>query len=255
MSQSLEFLFRTVRADREAVAMHAHRCYELVYYGSGEGSTLIGASEHSFRRGQYAIIRPSTIHDERRLSATDVICAGFAARSLSSPLKEGVFADDEEHTLLPLLEAMLYEMQEQRPRFSDMLELLTKQLVITLERRHASEPLTATEDKFRYTLGFMKEHFTQRIDFASLASMAGYSYDRYRHLFKLKTGCSPVQYQLRARLDYACSLLRHSELSVAAIAMECGFSSDAQFCSLFKREIGETPKQHRAHGVQPPASK
>jgi AraC family transcriptional activator of pobA len=246
----LEFLFRTVRADGEAIAPHAHRCYELVYYGSGDGQTRIGDRHHSFRRGHYAIVRPSTVHDERRGSATDVVCAGFSARSLSSPLAEGVFADDGKHSLLPLLEAMLGEMQEQRPRYSDMLELLTKQLVITLERRHASEPLPVAEDKFRYTLGFMKEHFTQKIDFASLASMAGYSYDRYRHLFKLKTGCSPVQYQLRARLDYACSLLLHSDLSVAAIAMECGFSSDAQFCSLFKRELGETPKQHRARGAR-----
>lgn len=252
MSDTLEFLFRTVRAERESVASHSHRCYELVYYGSGDGSTRIGDREYSFRRGEYAIIRPSTVHDERRMAATDVLCAGFSAQSLSSPLQQGVFADDGEHSLLPLLETMLGEMHAKRPRYSDMLDLLARQLVITLERRHASEPLPASEDKFHYTLGFMKEHFTQRIDFASLASMAGYSYDRYRHLFKLKTGCSPVQYQLRARLDYACSLLRHTDLSVAAVAMECGFSSDAQFCSLFKRERGETPKQHRARGVQPP---
>lgn len=253
MSETLQFLFRTVRAKGEAVAPHSHHCYELVYYGSGEGSTRIGDRDYSFRRGEYAVVKPSTVHDEHRIAATDVICAGFSARALTSPLMQGVFADNGEHSLLPLLEAMLGEMHAQRPRYEHMLDLLASQLVLTLERRHAVEPLPASEDKFQYTLGFMKEHFTQRIDFASLASMAGYSYDRYRHLFKLKTGCSPVQYQLRLRLEYACSLLRHTEFSVSAVAMECGFSSDAQFCSLFKREMGETPKQHRARGVQPPA--
>ncbi|MHA6480979.1 helix-turn-helix domain-containing protein [Paenibacillus sp. strain BS8-2] len=248
MNQAIEFLFRATRTKSEAIAPHSHRCYELVYYGYGEGTTRVGDREWSYRSGDYAIIRPSTIHDEHRSSATDVICVGFPSSLLTAPLEEGVFADNTGDSIMPELESMLLELREQQPRYDDMLELIAKRLVLRLERRHAAQTLPRADgDRFQYTIGFMREHFTQRIDFASLAATAGYSYDRYRHLFKQKTGYSPVQYILRMRLDYAATLLRHSDLTVAAIAMECGFSTDAQFCNLFKRELGQTPGQYRVH--------
>lgn len=244
--QTLEFLFKATRKQSDTIAIHQHRCYELVYYGCGQGTTRIGDREWRYESNQYALIRPATPHDERRSTVSEVICVGLSPDHLAAPLVEGVFADDSEAPVLPALASMLSEMQEQRPRYSEMLELQARQLVVRLERRHSAGKLpAAAADPLHHTLGFMREHFTQRVDFAALASMAGYSYDRYRHLFKQATGSSPGQYLLSLRLQYASSLLRNTNLTVAAIAMECGFSSDAQFCSLFKRELGSTPGRYR----------
>ncbi|WP_189010535.1 helix-turn-helix domain-containing protein [Paenibacillus marchantiophytorum] len=44
---------------------------------------------------------------------------------------------------------------------------------------------------------------------------------------------------------YLKKLIRHTNISIISIALECGFSTDAQFCTIFKREIGETPRAYR----------
>ncbi|MNG21073.1 Exoenzyme S synthesis regulatory protein ExsA [compost metagenome] len=77
--------------------------------------------------------------------------------------------------------------------------------------------------------------------------MADYSYDRFRHLFKQTYGVSPGEYILNKRIKHAIELLLHTHISITSIAMECGFSTDAQFCTLFKREIGESPRSYRIH--------
>jgi len=245
MEAELDFLFRIDRQREETIPAHHHRCYELVYYAAGRGKTLIGAREWSYGTGDYALIRPLTVHSESRTALTDVLCAGFAVKGTDRTLPEGVFRDEPHDSLLPLLERMLAEMQEQRPRYNRMLDLLAGELAIRLERLLLTEPVPADEDRFRYTLNFMNEHFTQTVDFRSLSAMAGYSYDRYRHLFKQRTGLSPVRYLLARRMEHARTLLRHTSMSISAVAMESGFSSDAQFCSMFKREYGRTPGQYR----------
>lgn len=251
MEAALDFLFRVDRRAEETIPFHRHRCYELVYYVAGEGATRIGRREWTFRAGDFALMRPHTLHDERRTAASDVVCVGFALPDpAAAPLPEGVFRDDAAEPLLPHLARMLAELQERRPRFGRMLDLLASQLAVELERRLPAETPLEADDPFHYTLNYMNEHFSQKIDFASLSSLAGYSYDRYRHLFKERTGLSPVQYVVGKRLEHACKLLRHTGLSVSAVALECGFSTDAQFCSVFKRELRMTPKQYRERGLE-----
>lgn len=246
LEASLEFLFRADRRIEESIAPHKHQCYELVYYAKGEGNTRIGTADWSYGRRTFAIVRPRTVHDERRQSVTDVICVGFAW-SLPAALPEGVFADDPSRPLLPLLERMLDELQARRSGFGRVLDLQTCELAILLERRFSIEAQSAVRE-FQYTLNYMDEHFTQSIDFRALSGMSGYSYDRYRHLFKEKTGYSPTQYVMMKRLAHARTLLRETDRSISSIAMECGFSSDSQFCSLFKRETGHTPGGYRQAG-------
>ena len=237
MEATLDFLFRVDRRAEETIPFHRHRCYELVYYVAGEGLTRIGRREWTYRAGDFAVVRPHTLHDERRTAASDVVCVGFALPETGAPpLAEGVFRDDEAEPLLPHL--------------ARMLDLLASQLAVELDRRLPAESPAEAEDPFQYTLNYMNEHFSQKVDFASLSALAGYSYDRYRHLFKERTGLSPGQYIVDKRLEHACKLLRQSSLSVSAIAMECGFSNDAQFCSVFKRELRLTPKQYRDRGLE-----
>ncbi|WP_309120636.1 AraC family transcriptional regulator [Paenibacillus sp.] len=251
MVATLDFLFRVDRRAEETIPFHRHRCYELVYYVAGEGLTRIGRREWAYRPGDFALVRPHTLHDERRTVAADVVCVGFALpETAAPPLPEGVFRDAGAEPLLPHLARMLAELQEQRPRFGRMLDLLASQLAVELERRLPAEAPPAAEDPFQYTRNYMNEHFSQKIDFASLSALAGYSYDRYRHLFKDRTGFSPGQYVVNKRLEHACKLLRQTGLSVSAVAMECGFSNDAQFCSVFKREQGMTPGQYRERGLE-----
>jgi signal transduction histidine kinase/DNA-binding response OmpR family regulator len=56
------------------------------------------------------------------------------------------------------------------------------------------------------------------------------------------TGCSPNKFIRIIRLNRAKEMLKHSDSSIASIALECGYSDPGYFARVFKQECGETPQ-------------
>lgn len=55
---------------------------------------------------------------------------------------------------------------------------------------------------------------------------------------------TPQRYLTECRLQMAKTLLvQDNDLSIAEIAMQCGFNSNQYFSSVFKREAGLAPSQ------------
>lgn len=250
MEISMDFYHHTVRKAGKDVPMHNHKCYELVYYAKGSGWTTIADNTHAYGPNRFAIVHPRTLHDEKHREDTEVMFVGFVCDGGALPeLEEGVHEDFAGHPVFHLMQRMAAEMRQQQAHYMNMLNALTNELAVLLLRsakRNASPPPL---HKIQYAKAFIDEHFTQKIDFSALARQSGYSADRFRHLFKDLLGCSPTQYILHKRLSFAKLLLVRDGLNVSAVALECGFSNDAQFCSLFKRETGATPGAYRRqHG-------
>lgn len=59
------------------------------------------------------------------------------------------------------------------------------------------------------------------------------------------TGLNPTQYLRAYRLAKAKKLLWTTELSIAAVALECGFAHHNYFSRMFKRETGLSPSKYR----------
>ncbi|WP_148270452.1 hybrid sensor histidine kinase/response regulator transcription factor [Haliscomenobacter hydrossis] len=59
------------------------------------------------------------------------------------------------------------------------------------------------------------------------------------------TGFSPNQFIRSIRLNHAKILLRDPELSITAVAYDCGFSDPSYFARVFKQEFGITPVEWR----------
>lgn len=66
-------------------------------------------------------------------------------------------------------------------------------------------------------------------------------------LFKEATGMGFKDYITSKRLKHACHLLKDTNLSVNAIAAECGFERLAYFSNLFKNEYGVAPSIYRSN--------
>lgn len=101
-----------------------------------------------------------------------------------------------------------------------------KRLASAVERLHAdyAKPLTTSE----------------------LARLAGLSVSQFERTFRRILGSTPRQYLLRVRIDRACQLLLQGEMTVAAVALECGFYDQPHFTRAFAEQMGETPSEYRA---------
>lgn len=92
---------------------------------------------------------------------------------------------------------------------------------------------------------FINDNLSAKISLDALAQKAGANISTFRNAFKAKTGRTPYQYILDARVDRAQTMLRTSHLAMAKIAFDCGFSSQSHMTDVFRQRLGTTPKAVR----------
>jgi AraC-like DNA-binding protein len=80
----------------------------------------------------------------------------------------------------------------------------------------------------------------------SMASLACMSRSAFSERFTQLMKVPPVQYVTQWRVSVAEQLLRNRQQSVAGIAQQLGYSSEAAFRRLFKRVSGICPGRIRA---------
>lgn len=83
---------------------------------------------------------------------------------------------------------------------------------------------------------------------AAMAARIGMGMSRFAREFKTSFEASPHQYVQRRRLRRACELLRTTDASLTAIALDTGFASHAHFSTVFRAETGVTPSSYRRAG-------
>lgn len=110
---------------------------------------------------------------------------------------------------------------------------------------HASSGTLPTWRLKRVTV-FVDEHIGETITLADLAEVAGLSRMYFAAQFRAATGLRPHEYVLRRRIDHAKTMLMQTRDSLVDIAMSVGFQTQAHFTTVFKRFVGETPRQWRS---------
>lgn len=84
-----------------------------------------------------------------------------------------------------------------------------------------------------------------RLSVAEMAATVDLSESWFSHVFKQTTGRTPLQWQLEKRIALAQKLLLDSDLSVASVAAQLGFSDQAHLTKAFRHVAGETPATWR----------
>ena len=103
----------------------------------------------------------------------------------------------------------------------------------------------ALSDYARQGAIFLQQNYSRSIGVEELARQTGISRSYLYRAFQAEFGCSPSVYLTRYRLRRACQLLRHSRLSIGAVAASVGYE-DPCYCSrAFKRELGLSPSDYR----------
>lgn len=94
---------------------------------------------------------------------------------------------------------------------------------------------------------WLHQHWQQPLSLSALAAVANLSERQLTRRFVNAIGDSPGQYLQKLRCRYAQDLLQNTDLSVADIAQNCGFSDSSHFGRMFRKLKGTSPRQFRAH--------
>jgi AraC-like DNA-binding protein len=88
-------------------------------------------------------------------------------------------------------------------------------------------------------------HLDRPIALRELAEIVRLSSSHFSRAFKGAFGQPPHTFIMRRRIDLAMEKMLNSQEPLSQIALACGFSDQAHFARLFRREIGSAPSQWR----------
>lgn len=92
---------------------------------------------------------------------------------------------------------------------------------------------------------YIEEHFSEPLTNRSLSALFGYNEAYFSRMFKNNFNVSLSQHIQSLRLEHAQKLLQETDESIAAIAIQCGFSDVFYFSNRFKHFTGKTPREFR----------
>jgi transcriptional regulator GlxA family with amidase domain len=117
------------------------------------------------------------------------------------------------------------------------------------QRMALRERTGVANERLLKPLAAMETHLENPLSREALAEIAGITLRQLERLFAEHLGTTIARRYGEIRLDRAKSLLRQSTLSVAEIAVACGFVSTSHFSKVYKARFGRRPRQEREIGL------
>ncbi len=93
----------------------------------------------------------------------------------------------------------------------------------------------------------MLANMTRTVTLSELADSCGLSISYFGRAFQRTEGVPPHKWLMNERIRRAKDLLRHSTMTLAEIALECGFADQSHMTRAFARKEGQTPGRWRRH--------
>src|SRR6476659_6406638 len=97
-------------------------------------------------------------------------------------------------------------------------------------------------------IDYLRGNLDRPVKLAELADVACFSEFHFHRIFRAVSGETLNSFTNRLRLEKAARLLRYSDQSLTAIALDCGFSSSATFSRAFRSGYDISPSQFRKSG-------
>ncbi|MGB5445288.1 MAG: AraC family transcriptional regulator [Psychromonas sp.] len=127
----------------------------------------------------------------------------------------------------------------------------TDTLICVLQRHFGSLGMKGVRNRLNMDAldHYIAAHCAHKISVMQLAGQVFLSESQFYLLFKEQTGMSPHQYVLKKRLERAKVLISESPLSLAQIALNCGFSSQSSFTQAFSNLYKIPPSRYRRNNL------
>lgn len=188
---------------------------------------------------------------------TNMICGFFEFRnpvlfpvleSLPTLVLMKARSADSGNRINILIELMLQELRDKRPGFYTAIDQMAFLIFVEVLRQQMAQDELATglikalfDPRLGRALNAIHQRATADWTLESLAAEAAMSRSNFADAFSKTVGLSPMKYLTQWRMNEARHLLKTTQLSVAQIAEQSGYESEAAFRKAYRKTLGEPP--------------
>jgi len=152
------------------------------------------------------------------------------------------------------------ESKNKRPGGEAMLERMSEMMFVDAVRRYVDTLpedsrgwLAGLRDRFvGRALSLMHDAPAKEWTVDELGRRVGLSRSALHQRFSEMIGQPPMQYLANWRMQVAAALLRKTNATIASVALDVGYDSEAAFTRAFKRTVGTPPATWRRQKAQRP---
>lgn len=108
---------------------------------------------------------------------------------------------------------------------------------------------SAISDTVAEIIEYMKRNIQEPMSLDILAAHVNISPSYLSHLFRTETGCSPIEYLARLKINFAKTILKSTTRTISDIGISLGYSSSASFINAFTSRVGISPGKYRSSSI------
>lgn len=258
------------------VPWHCHADYELIYFTAGSGQEFVGDAVQRYRSGEMVLIGSGVPHlhlcdavsnhavqrtvcdilqfspdifpsDMGKIDEYSNIAAvlGKSARGVKFHDKRVVDAVADMAAAIPTETGVgrlvvLMRMLDMLGRSDDISFISSVSGTVNVAAYPSGDPVGRV-------YAYFMDHFREKFVLDDVARYAGMTPAALCRSFKAGTGMTMADCLNGIRVEHACRLLAHSEITVSQAAYEAGFNNMSHFNRQFLRITGQTPSDYRKH--------
>lgn len=236
---------------------HAHYFAELFFVADGEGTFCVEEETFPIRKNDLIVVNPNIVHTEYSSREHPLEYIVLGVERLCFRLEDHrqylVFHNRESGgdngNISFYFRTIQEEMSKEQEKYAQVCQYLLGALIIRLMRRTREKaellPTEWVSRECSRARRFIDFNYQDEITLESLAAIAGLNKYYFAHAFTKYYGQSPMSYLNQKRITTSQELLVSTDMTVAAIASQCGFSSQSYFSQSFKKSCGQTPAEYR----------
>ena len=228
---------------------HSHPMWEITIHCHGRIQTQEGDNVVDTLPGTILIHAPNVLHQDIATSSYQLIYVVFQYETLEP--WNPVLHDDAELSLETTCRAIIKEWHSDLRNRAGMLEALSRQLVMLIERRACTPPTTESQQIVSKAIAIIEARYNQSVTIRDLCKELSITTVGLRKEFIKVRGQTPFEYLQSVRLRHAIAGIHTSSLKLDAIAAVNGFSSASHMSRQIKALTGCSPGQLRRQGQLP----
>lgn len=248
----------------QAIQMHHHESYQILYVLEDKGTITIDGIEHDFHPDNVALLAPFSNHAIKANSKLTVLVLEFESSKLDESVQRDLintyFTSStllelnlfEAGEIRQLLRKMLYEQSVGKPINQLALKIYLAELLLTLAKSQ-EELITVDANILRAERlrKYIDTHYYEMIDAKYISNMLGMSIRHINNIFKEQYHKTPIQYLNEVRMELSKKMLIETDKDIVSICFEVGFESLSTFYRSFKNYTHLSPNQFRARYQNP----